>query len=79
MNGILEAGLVVSLIIFLLAIDLMVWSIGAIFLLGILGWHPPGWIATPVAHAANTALAVVGGALAVATPVLIDLAIKKFF
>jgi hypothetical protein len=77
MNGILEAGLVVTLIILLLAIDFMVWMMGTLFLLGLLGWHPPGWLASPVAHAANSTVAVVGGALAVATPVLIDLAIKK--
>ena len=77
MNGILEAGLVVSIIIFLLAIDFMVWTMGTLVLLGLLGWHPPGWLASPVAHAANTMVAVVGGALAIATPIMLDLAIKK--
>lgn len=77
MNGILEAGLVLSLIFLLLAVDFMLWLMGTLFLLGLLGWHPPGWLASPVAHGANTAVAAAGGALAVATPILIDLALKK--
>jgi len=76
MNGILEMGLVATLILFLLAVDFMVWMMGTLFLLGLLGWHPPGWLASPVAHGANTAMAVVGGALAIATPILLDLALK---
>jgi hypothetical protein len=77
MNGILEVGLVVSLILFLLAVDFIVWMTGTLFLLGLLGWHPPGWLASPVAHSANTAMGVVGGALAIATPILLDLALKR--
>jgi hypothetical protein len=77
MNGILEAGLVLSLILFLLAVDFIVWMTGTLFLLGLLGWHPPGWLASPVAHSANTAMGVVGGALAIATPILLDLALKR--
>jgi hypothetical protein len=77
MNGIIEAGLVVSLILFLLAIDFIIWLMGTMFLLGLLGWHPPGWLASPVAHTANTTMGVIGGALAVATPILLDLALKR--
>ena len=77
MNGILEAGLVASLILFLLAIDFIVWMMGTLFILGLLGWHPPGWLASPVAHSANTLFGVVGGAMAVATPILLDLALKR--
>ncbi len=77
MNGILEMGLVATLILFLLAIDFMLWMVGTLFLLGLLGWHPPGWLASPVAHATNTALGVIGGALAIATPILLDLALKR--
>jgi hypothetical protein len=77
MNGILEMGLVASFIIFLLAIDFIVWLTGTMLLLGILGWHPPGWLASPVAHTANTAMGVIGGAIAVATPILLDLALKR--
>jgi hypothetical protein len=77
MNGILEAGLVMSLILLLLAVDFIVWMMGTLFLLGLLGWHPPGWLASPVAHGANTAMAAAGAALAVATPILIDLALKR--
>ena len=77
MNGILEAGLVMSLILLLLAVDFIVWMMGTLFLLGLLGWHPPGWLASPVAHGANTAMAAAGGALAIAMPILIDLALKR--
>lgn len=77
MNGILEAGLVISLILFLLSIDLVIWTMGTLFLLGLFGWHPPGWLASPIAHGANTLIAVVGGVLAIATPVLLDLALKR--
>ena len=77
MNGFLEVGLVATLILFLLAIDFMLWIVGTLFLLGLLGWHPPGWLASPVAHATNTALAIIGGAMAIATPIVLDLALKR--
>jgi len=77
MNGIIEIGMVTALILFLLAIDFIMWMTGTVLLLGLLGWHPPGWLASPVAHAVNTALAVVGGALAIAMPILLDMALKR--
>jgi hypothetical protein len=77
MNGIIEIGMVSTLILFLLAIDFILWMAGTVLLLGLLGWHPPGWLASPVAHAINTALAVVGGALAIAVPILLDMALKR--
>ena len=77
MNGIIEIGMVTALILFLLAIDFILWMAGTVLLLGLLGWHPPGWLASPVAHAVNTALAVVGGALAIAMPILLDMALKR--
>ncbi|HMK46721.1 MAG TPA: hypothetical protein VK436_08850 [Methanocella sp.] len=72
----IETGLVITLIILLLAVDFIVWLTGTVFLLGLLGWHPPGWMASPVTHAMNTGLAIAGGVVAVALPVLLDLAIK---
>jgi len=77
MYGLLNMGLVATLILLLLAIDFIIWMAGTLLLLGLLGWHPPGWLVSPVAHAANTALAVVGGALAIAVPILLDLALKR--
>ena len=76
MNGILEFGLVGTVILFLLALDVMLWMAGTLILLGLLGWHPPGWLASPVAHTINTGMALVGAAMAIAMPILLDLALK---
>jgi hypothetical protein len=39
-------------------------------LVGLLGWHPPGWLASPLAHGINTVFAIASGVVAVALPVL---------
>jgi hypothetical protein len=75
---IVEIGLIVSLIALLLAVDFLIWLIGATVLLGMLGWHPPGWLASPIAHGVNTGFAIAGGAAAIALPVLLDLVIKRY-
>ena len=77
MHGLLNIGWVPTLIFVLLALDFILWMAGTLLLLGLLGWHPPGWLLSPVAHAMNTALAVVGGALAIAMPILLDMALKR--
>lgn len=77
MFGFLETGLVVSAILMLLAIDFLLWLTVTTFLLGLLGWHPPGWLASPVAHATNTGLAIAGAAMSIAVPIIVDLALKK--
>lgn len=74
----IEIGLIASLIGLLLAVDFLIWLMGATVLLGLLGWHPPGWLASPVAHGINTGFALVGGIVALALPVLLDLAIKHY-
>ncbi len=77
MFGFLETGLVVSTILMLLAVDFILWLTVTMFLLGLLGWHPPGWLASPAAHATNTGVAIAGAAISIAVPLLIDLAIKN--
>ena len=74
----LEIGLIVSLIMLLLAVDFPIWLTGATVLIGLLGWHPPGWLASPLAHGINTGFGIVGGVVAVALPVLLDLAVNHF-
>jgi hypothetical protein len=73
---ILEIGLIVSLIMLLLAVDFLIWLMGATLLIGMLGWHPPGWLASPVAHGINTGFAIAGGAVAVMLPIVLDLAVR---
>jgi uncharacterized membrane protein (DUF485 family) len=64
---------VVALVItVLLAIIFCVWLGITILLLGALGWHPPGWIASPVAHGINSAVAFVGGILAIIVPIIVS-------
>ncbi len=74
----LEIGLITSLIMLLLAVDFLIWLMGATLLVSLLGWHPPGWLASPVAHGINTGFAVAGGAVAVALPILLDLAVRQY-
>jgi hypothetical protein len=62
-----------SLIMLLLAVDLLIWLTVAAVLVGMLGWHPPGWLASPIAHGINTTFAIASGAVAVALPVLLEL------
>jgi hypothetical protein len=57
----------------LLAVDLLIWLTVATVLFGLLGWHPPGWLASPVAHGINTVFAIAGGVIAVTLPVLLEL------
>ncbi len=73
----LEIGLIVSLIMLLLAVDFLIWLMGATVLIGLLGWHPPGWLASPLAHGINTGFAIAGGVAAVMLPIVLDLAIKR--
>ncbi len=61
----------------LLAVDLLIWVTVAATLFGLLGWHPPGWIASPIAHGVNTVFALMGGVIAVALPVLLELMNKN--
>lgn len=77
MNGLLEAGLVLTTITMLLAVNFFLWATISVVLLGLLGWHPPGWLASPVAHAANTGFAIAGGAISIAAPILVDLALRS--
>ena len=77
MLEILETGLVISAILVLLAVNFLLWMTISICLLGMLGWHPPGWIASPAAHGANIGFAIVGTIVSIALPILIDLALKK--
>lgn len=77
MFGFLETGLVVSAILMLLAVDFLLWLTVTTFLLGLLGWHPPGWMASPVAHTLNTGLAITGAVMSIAVPILVDLALQK--
>lgn len=37
-------------------IILLSWMFFTLILLGLLGWHPPGWLLSPVAHGGNTLL-----------------------
>jgi hypothetical protein len=41
----------------LLAVDFLNWLMGATLLFGLLGWHPPGWLASPVAYGIYNAYA----------------------
>ncbi|MGA9140518.1 MAG: hypothetical protein WBZ29_09855 [Methanocella sp.] len=73
----LEIGLISSLIMLLLAVDFLIWLMGATVLIGLLGWHPPGWLASPLAHGINTGFAIAGGAVAVMLPVVLDLVVRR--
>ena len=77
MQGFLEIGLVVSAILMLLAVNFLLWLTVALGLLGLLGWHPPGWIASPAAHGVNIGFAIVGTVVSLALPIVIELTIKK--
>ena len=72
----LEIGLIASLIMLLLAVDFLIWLMGATLLIGMLGWHPPGWLASPVAHGINTGFAIAGGAVAVMLPIVLDMVVR---
>ncbi|HEY3272279.1 MAG TPA: hypothetical protein VGJ92_00880 [Methanocella sp.] len=66
----------VSLIMLMLAVDLLIWLTVATMLVGLLGWHPPGWLASPIAHGINTVFAIAGGVVAITLPVLLELVNK---
>lgn len=63
----------VSLIMLLLAVDLLIWLTVTTMLIGLLGWHPPGWLVSPIAHGINTVFAIAGGVVAITLPVLLEL------
>jgi hypothetical protein len=74
---ILEIGLIGSLIMLLLAVDFLIWLMGATLLIGMLGWHPPGWLASPVALGINTGFAIAGAVVAIMLPIALDLVVKR--
>ena len=53
--------------------DLLIWVTVAATLIGLLGWHPPGWLASPIAHGVNTVFAIAAGVVSIALPVLLEL------
>ncbi len=57
MIGGLTAGVIVFLALVAIAIIFMGWIVSSVLLVGLLGWHPPGWVIGPPAHFANTLFA----------------------
>jgi hypothetical protein len=57
MIGGLTAGIIVFLAVVAIAIIFLGWIVTSVVLIGLLGWHIPGWIIGPPAHFANTLIA----------------------